>query len=265
MPRKQYTSNLTEAEYNIICHFLPEEKTCPMIYNYHEVLNGIFYVAKNACTWRDIPNDLPPWRTCFYHFRKLIKLGIWEKIKLTLNQKVRIVIEERENNPSCLLIDSQSVKNTDTGCKSGIDGNKKIKGIKKHLACDTLGLNWSRKVSPANVGDREGGLILAENIGNNREDLFTRCEVVKVDEGYSGEDFAVEFYEKSKEVCIEVVEKLECQKGFQVLPMRWVVERSNAWMDKCRRMWKNCERTAESAEAFIDICFLRIALHKLRH
>lgn len=262
MTRKQYTSNLTEKEYQIIFKFLPEQKTHHMDYSYKDILNGILYVIKNACTWRDIPGDLPPWQTCYYHFRKLTKLNTWEKAKLELNKQVRTLLEDRKELPSCILIDSQSVKNTDTGCESGIDGNKKVKGIKKHLVCDTLGLNWDRAITPANVGDREGALVLA--ISSYQKGILKNCLTAKVDEGYTGEDFTVLFYEATNcQVMIEVVEKLPDQKGFQVLPMRWVIERSNAWMDKCRRMWKNCERLVKSVESMIDICFLRINLRRL--
>lgn len=263
MPNKQYTSSLTDYEYKIILPFLPEEKTHHMDYSYLDILNAIFYVDKHGCTWRDIPKDLPPWETCYYHFRKLTKLGVWEKIKLELNKKVRVLLEERKEYPSCILIDSQSVKNVDTGCSSGIYGNKKVKGIKKHLVCDTIGLNWDRCITSANVGDREGALALAKIL--KQKDILKNCLTAKVDEGYTGEDFAIQFYENTgNQAMIEVVEKLEDQKGFQVLPMRWVVERSNAWMDKNGRMWKNCERLVESAEAMIDLCFLRIALYRLR-
>ena len=263
MSCKQYTSNLTEYEYQILLPFLPVIKTSPMKYSYLDILNGIFYVDKNGCTWRDIPGDLPPWKTCYYHFRKITKLGIWEKIKLELNKRVRTLLEEKEQLPSCILIDSQSVKNTDTGCESGIDGNKKVKGIKKHLICDTLGLNWNRAITSANIGDREGALVLAQS--SKEKGILKNCLTAKVDQGYTGEDFAIQFYESTdNQVIIEVVEKLPDQKGFQVLPMRWVIERSNSWIDKYRRMWKNCKRLIESVEAMIDICFLRINLKRLR-
>jgi transposase len=189
-----------------------------------------------------------------------VYLKYGKKMKLHLNKKVRRCVEEREELPTCMLLDSQSVKNTDTGCCSGIDGNKKVKGIKKHLLTDTVGLNWNRSITSANIGDREGALELAKT--SIKKNILSRCEVVKADQGYSGENFAIDFCMKCK-TTIEIVEKEEGQIGFQVLPMRWVVERSNAWMDKCRRMWKNCERTIMSAEAMIDICFLRINLHKL--
>ena len=260
MTSKHYTSNLTDCEYRLILKSLPESVTKKLKYTYLQILNSIFYVLKNGCTWRDIPGDLIPWHSAYYHFRKLTKLGIWERIKLEFNKKVRRLIEGKEELPSCMLLDSQSVKNTDTGYKSGIDGNKKIKGIKKHLITDTIGLNWNREITSANIGDRAGAIQIAKS--SSTKGILQRCEVVKADEGYTGQDFAIEFYINS-ETILEVVKKLEGQIGFQVLPMRWVVERSNAWMDKCRRMWKNCERTKESIEAMIDICFLRIAMKKL--
>lgn len=260
MKIKQYTSNLTTIEYQQLLVFLPVEITKKLKYSYHQILNGIFYIVKNGCTWRDMPNDLPPWETCYYHFRKFVVLELWERIKLELNKKVRRAIEGRKELPSCMLLDSQSVKNTDTGCKAGIDGNKKIKGIKKHLLTDTIGLNWNRVVTPANVGDRAGAIQLAKT--SKQKAILKNCELVKADQGYTGEDFAIDFY-MNCETIIEIVKKVEDQIGFQILPLRWVVERSNAWIDKCRRMWKNCERLKESAEAIIDICFIRINLKKL--
>jgi putative transposase len=263
MTSKQYTSDLTNIEFQQLLIFLPVKVTKSLKYSYHQILNGIFYTLKNGCTWRDIPSNLPPWQTCYYHFDKLCKLRLWERIKLELNKKVRRIVESKEELPSCLLLDSQSVKNTDTGCKSGIDGNKKIKGIKRHLLCDTIGLNWNRCITSANKGDREGALLLSQmsQVGNCKE-ILLRCSIVKVDQGYLGEEFAIDFYMNCK-VLVEVVEKLPNQKGFQVLPMRWIIERSNAWMDKCRRLWKNCERKIETAESMIDICFIRINLKKL--
>jgi putative transposase len=262
MQSKVYTSNLTQSEYETIKQFLPEQKTNKLTHKWIDILNGIFYVEKNGCVWRDIPADLPPWEICYYHFKKFRNTNFWEKTKLEMNKKVRSLLEERKQLPSCILIDSQSVKNTDTGCESGIDGNKKVKGIKRHILCDTLGLNWDRAVTPANIGDREGALVLAKN--SKEKGILDNCITAKVDQGYTGENFAIQFYQITEnQVVIEVVEKLPDQQGFQVLPMRWVIERSNAWMDKCRRMWKNCERLVESAEAMIDICFLRIVLRRL--
>jgi putative transposase len=260
MKTKQYTSNLTTLEYEQLFKFLPEQVTKKLEYTYHQILNGIFYVVKNGCTWRDIPNDLPPWETCYYHYSKFKTLGLWEMIKLELNKKVRRDVEDRNELPSCMLIDSQSVKNTDTGYESGIDGNKKIKGIKKHLMTDTIGLNWNREVTSANVGDRAGAIELSKT--SKEKGILENCETIKADQGYTGEDFAIELY-MNCETIIEIVKKQEDQIGFQILPLRWVVERSNAWMDKCRRMWKNCERLKESVEAMIDICFIRINLKKL--
>lgn len=258
MQAKQYTSNLTQVEYETIKEFLPIQRTNKLTYSWHELLNGIFYVEKNGCTWRDIPADLPPWQTCYYHYKKFRLNSFWEQVKIKLNKLVRIVIEDKQAYPSCMLLDTQSVKNTDTGCTSGIDGNKKVKGIKKSLLNDTLGLNWGRRVLPANTGDRECGYVTIEQA----KAYLTMCESIKVDEGYKGEDFGIKVLDKYN-ITIDVVEKLPDQIGFQVLPMRWVTERSNAWMDKCRRMWKNCERLVKSAEAMIDICFLRIALRRL--
>jgi putative transposase len=260
MSYKQYTSNLTDKEYNIICKYLPDTKTKHLKHSYLQILNGIFYVDKNGCSWRDLPSDLPPWKTCYYHFRKLSLLGVFEYIKLELNKQVRALLYDKTKYPSCLLLDTQSVKNTDTGRPCGIDGNKKVKGIKKTLLVDTLGLNWDRAIVPANTGERDCGLIIAQTA--TTKGILENCKVVKLDEGFSGLEFALNFYEEAG-VWVEVVQKPQNQKGFAVLPMRWVVERSNAWMDKCRRMWKNYERTVQSAQAMIDICFLRIALRRL--
>lgn len=258
MPRKQYTSDLTQVEFEHIERILPRSTTNHCKHNRKDIFDGIMYLLKNACNWRDIPGDLPSGGVCNYHFCKYKKTGYWELIKIEINKQVRTILSKANSTPTCLLLDSQSVKNTDTGCASGIDGNKKIKGVKRNVLVDTIGLNWGIKVTPANFSDRLGGRLVLRSAINNTP----LCILVKADEGYSGKEFQIRCKQECN-VTLEIVKKIPDQIGFQVLPLRWVVERSNAWMDKCRRLWKNCERLIDTSENMVHICFLRIALHKL--
>lgn len=163
----------------------------------------------------------------------------------------------RNECTSFLIIDAQSVKNTDSAEQKGYDAGKKVSGIKRHIAVDTLGLPHAIAITTANITDREGALrMLCKPNGN-----INKVVRILVDGGYSGEKFANEV-EKLLDADVEVVKRNE-QHLFAVLPQRWIVERSFGWLEKCRRLWKNCERKLNSSKNFVVIAFLKIILNRL--
>ncbi|EDN72828.1 transposase [Beggiatoa sp. SS] len=174
-----------------------------------------------------------------------------------------IVVKERISNqcdeePSCVIVDSQSVKNTDTATKKGYDAGKKISGIKRHLGVevDTMGLPHAIYICTANVTDRNGAL---EAFAIPSASLTVVSNII-VDGAYSGENFSNQVQELIK-ATVTVVKRSECNK-FVVLPKRWIVERSFGWLEKCRRLWKNCERKLETSAQMVVLAFLSLLLKR---
>ena len=162
----------------------------------------------------------------------------------------------RNEKTSFCIVDAQSVKNTDTAEEKGYDGGKKISGIKRHIAVDTEGLPHGIAVTTANVTDRSGAIILAER---HKEDL-SNVKNMLVDGGYTGKPFA-EKIEEILHATVEVAKRNELHT-FKVLPKRWVVERSFAWLEKCRRLWKNCERKLATSRQMVVLAFIAVLLKR---
>jgi transposase len=173
-----------------------------------------------------------------------------------------VVGEVRRSNgriekTSFLIVDSQSVKNTDTAEEKGYDAGKKVSGIKRHIAVDSQGLPHAIHITTANITDREGALQACEL----HKDKLKNVKNVLADGGYSGEKFATEM----KEIlgCTVQIAKRSELHSFKVIPKRWVVERSFAWLDKCRRLWKNCERKLNTSLHMVTLAFINICLKRL--
>jgi transposase len=162
----------------------------------------------------------------------------------------------RNTKTSFCIIDAQSVKNTDTAENKGYDAGKKVSGIKRHIAVDTQGLPHAIEVTTANITDRDGAVTMVENAKNN----LSEVKNFLVDGGYTGEKFAIEI-NKIVRATVEVVKRNELHK-FIVLPKRWVVERSFAWLEKCRRLWKNCERKIGTSLQMIVLAFVSLLLKR---
>jgi transposase len=162
----------------------------------------------------------------------------------------------REEKTSMLIIDAQSVKNTDSAEEKGYDGGKKVSGIKRHIGVDTNGLLHTVQVTTANVTDRDGAIIMTRQ----DKDCLTAVKKVLADGGYTGDKFAVAIRRTIK-ATVEVVKRNELHT-FQVIPKRWVVERSFAWLEKCRRLWKNCERKLSTSRQMIILAFISLILRR---
>ena len=206
-----------------------------------EIVNGIFYVMRSGCPWRQLPKDLPPWSTVYRWFAAWRDACLFEKINhaLVITDRERV---GREASPSAAIIDSQSIKTTEAGGPRGYDAGKKINGRKRHALVDTDGRGLMIEPHPASIQDRDGGGPLLQ--ASRR--LFPFIERVFADGGYAGERVAT-----ATRIIVEIVAKSPDQIGFAVLPRRWVVERFFAWIGRNRRLAKDFEASIDSARAFL--------------
>jgi len=228
----------------------------PRLYPIREILNAIFYLLRAGCTWRMLPHDLPPWRIVYYYFRLWRKDGTWAKINTALREEVRVA-DGREPEPSAAILDSQSVKTTETPGMRGYDAGKKVNGRKRHLLVDTLGLLLMVVVHAANIQDRDGAKLVLEKVKGR----FPRLQLIWADGGYAGK-----LVDWVKTVChwvLEVVKRNDDVKGFKVLPRRWVVERTSGWLGRYRRLSKDYEGLPETSEAMIYAAMIHLMVRHL--
>jgi putative transposase len=258
MKPKRYPSDLTLTQWKRLKRLLPPAKPGgrPRSVDLREVLHGLLYLARGGCSWRMMPKDLPPWSTCYDYFRTWRHDGTWPKLNDALRTQVRHR-DQRKKSPSLAIIDTQSVKTTEQGGPRGKDPHKRVNGRKRHLVVDTLGLVVAAVVHAADLQDRDGAkLVLATLVGR-----FPRLKKILADGIYNGG-----IAEWAKQVggwILELVVRPEGQKKFEVLPWRWIVERTFAWLGRYRRLSKDYERRPESSESWIYIAMIHLMLRRL--
>ncbi len=259
MNRKPYPSDISNEQWQLLEPMLPP----PFLVgrkrevDLREITNAIFYLLRSGCAWRYLPHDFPKWTTVYYYFTRWRDADWFIKLNDELRQLVRLE-EGRETDPSAAIIDSQSVKTVEQGGAKGYDAGKKVNGRKRHILVDTIGLLITVKVLAANVQDRDGAKILLTEIKERMPRLF----LIWADGGYRGK--LITWVATTCLWLVEVVKRNDDVKGFRVLPRRWVVERTFAWLGRNRRLSKDYERTCESSEAWIYAAMIHLMIKRLR-
>ena len=238
-----YPTDLTDSAWQVIAEILADKRKRK--YSLRTIFNALLYVTKTGCQWRQMPNDLPPWSLCYYYFWKWRNNGTWERLNKSLVERRRQKAK-REASPSVGVIDSQSVKCSEWGVVSkGFDGNKKVNGRKRHIVVDTLGLVLVVVVHAANQHDSPAARGVLTSLAQQG---YERLSKILADSAY-GKELAC-WVKKSLGYILEVVKVSELA-GFQVVPMRWKVERTFAWMNWSRRLSKDYECGVNTHESFV--------------
>jgi putative transposase len=259
--QKAYPTDLNDTEWAQIAPYLPKPSSTgkPRQYSWRVILNGIFYVVKNGCVWRALPHDFPAWQTVYHYFRSFRKTGLWEQLNRAIREAVRRKAGKKPQ-ASAMIVDSQSAKSAEGGAERGYDGGKHVSGRKRNLVVDTLGLVVLAKVTAANLQDVHAGQQVLRDL-TQQPALLARLEKIFADGGYRGE--LVDWVTENLHAVLEIVLKLGDHQGFQVLPKRWIVERTFAWISRNRRLARDYERLVQSSEAFIYVAMIRLGLRRL--
>jgi transposase len=260
----RYESDLTDEEWAEIAPLLPPARPGgnKRSVNLREVMNGLMYILSTGCQWRAIPKDLAPRSTIYDYFDRWQWDGTLERIHHALYSKCREQAA-REAGPTVAIIDAQSVKSAEKGGahidSHGYDAGKKIKGKKRHVLVDARGLVLHAIVTAADIQDRDGGAWLLGTLFG----LYPFLLKLYADGGYQGPEFRKSVKAVLSQVRVEIVKRSDQVKGFVVLPKRWVVERTLAWLNRCRRLGKDWENLNHKARAFLLMASVRLMVRRL--
>jgi transposase len=262
MERKPYRSDVSEDEWAFVAPYLAliSEDAPQRIYPLREVFNGLRYIIRSGATWRMMPNDLPPWEMVYQQTQRWLKAGVFEAIVQDVRALLRLA-EGRAEQPTAAVFDSRTLQSSaESGARAGYDGAKRRKGSKTHIAVDTLGHLLALLVTAADEQDRAQVGQLAEQV---QQATGETVEVAFVDQGYSGDDAAQQAAEHG--IRLEVVKLPSTKHGFVLLPRRWVVERSFAWLARFRRLARDYERLPSTLAGLHFLAFALLLLSRFIH
>jgi transposase len=258
MNRKAYPSDVNDEEWAFVAPYLTlmREDAPQREHPLREVFNGMRYIVRTGSQWRYMPNDLPPWHTVYQQTRRWLEAGVFEALVHDLRMLLR-ELEGRNPAPSAAIFDGRTLQSTpESGSRAGYDGHKKRKGSKVHLAVDTLGQLLAVVVTPANEQERAQVAELAAKV---QEVTGDSVEVAFVDQGYTGEQAAAAAEQHG--IKLEVVKLPDTKRGFVLLPRRWVVERSFAWLARFRRLARDYERLDQTLTGLHFVAFAMLMTH----
>jgi putative transposase len=257
MARKPYPSDLTNTQWRLIEPLIPAVKPGgrPRKYDMREVVNALLYVSREGCTWRALPHDLPHWKTAYNFFRAFEADGTWDRLVTALRVEVRTRLG-REPTPSGACIDSQSAKTASGGAEVGVDGGKMVRGRKRHIVTDTVGLLLVVLVTAANCDD---GATAPRVLAALPAAAFPRLSVVWADRKYRNDALDAWLAGQGR-LRVEVTGKADGATGFVPLKKRWVVEQTFGCLIKSRRLVRDYERLSETSAAMVKLsCIHRMA------
>jgi transposase len=251
---------LTDGEWALIEPFMPKVKKTgrPRTTELRAVVDALLYIAWTGCQWRALPDRFPPVSTVQRYFYAWRDAGLWRTINFHLVAAARIA-GGREASPTAGVIDSQSAKTADVAGVRGYDAGKKVKGRKRHIVTDTEGHLLGLTVHTADIQDRDGAVGVISSIRR----LYPWLRHLFADGGYAG-DKLTDALTNLGTWTVEIIKRSDTAQGFEVLPRRWVVERTLAWLGRCRRLAKDFEATIASAEAWVFIASIRLMLRRMR-
>jgi transposase len=261
MERKPYPSDLTDAQWRLIAPLIPDAKPGgrPRKYDMREVVDALLYLSREGCSWRALPHDFPPWKTCYNFFRAFAADGTWDALVAATRVAVRTKLG-RDPDPSGACIDSQSAKTAHGGAEVGVDGGKRVRGRKRHILTDTLGLLLIVLVTSANADDGTTAPRLLERLPVV---TFPRLATIWADGKYRNKTLDAWMAEQSR-LRLEVTSKPEGKPGFEPLPKRWVVEQTFGCLLRWRRLVRDFERLPTTSAAMVKLASIHRMARRAR-